>query len=64
MTPLRRPLLAALLLSSACRYRYDELASTTQPSEAGASRCSGILTSGIWQDRTCTGAEPFICESR
>lgn len=36
---------------------------TSSPSASGASRCSGILTSGIWQDRTCTGAEPFICES-
>jgi hypothetical protein len=36
---------------------------TSSPSSSGASRCSGILTSGIWQDRTCTGAEPFICES-
>jgi hypothetical protein len=36
---------------------------TMSPSGSGAARCSGILTSGIWQDRTCTGAEPFICES-
>jgi hypothetical protein len=33
------------------------------PSAGGTQKCSGMLAAGTWQDRTCTGAEPFLCES-
>jgi hypothetical protein len=33
------------------------------PSASGAQQCSGLLVSGLWQDRSCTAEEPFICES-
>jgi hypothetical protein len=34
----------------------------SSPSASGVQRCSGTLGSGLWQDRSCTGAQPFICE--
>jgi hypothetical protein len=32
------------------------------PSASGVQKCSGTLGDGLWQDRSCTAAEPFICE--
>lgn len=36
---------------------------STQPASGGVANCSGILSDGIWQSRTCTDPQPFICES-
>ena len=35
----------------------------SSPSTNGVQHCAGILGVGTWQDRSCTAAEPFICES-
>ena len=33
------------------------------PSDTGIQQCSGLLSSGLWEDRSCTALQPFICES-
>ncbi len=33
------------------------------PSTMSVQRCSGMLATGLWQDRSCTALTPFICES-
>ncbi len=33
------------------------------PGGTSIQRCSGILATGLWQDRSCTALTPFICES-
>jgi hypothetical protein len=33
------------------------------PSTTSIQRCSGMLATGLWQDRSCTALAPFICES-
>lgn len=33
------------------------------PSTMSIQRCSGMLATGLWQDRSCTALAPFICES-
>lgn len=34
----------------------------SSPSSSGVQQCSGILSSGKWQVRSCTAVVPFICE--
>jgi hypothetical protein len=35
----------------------------SSPSSSGVQQCSGILSSGKWQVRSCTAVVPFICEA-
>lgn len=35
----------------------------SSPSSSGVQQCSGILSSGKWQVRSCTALVPFICEA-
>jgi hypothetical protein len=36
----------------------------TSPSGSGIQHCSGIVSTGKWQDRSCTALSPFVCEGQ